>query len=247
MIRIVASETESARHGMRVGRITGHDVLREASDAVMNDRFDLVIARIPCDEASEGAVEGAAGGDAIAARPDVTVFDCGILVTYEGSLRPHPDHDLVPIREWSPADTRLVLEIFSGYRNHVARNPLLDPTVVPLGYAEWAEAHVRDDPSGACFRLLDGTGETAGFAALSAHERTVSISLAGVVPMKRGRGVYRRLLDALEGAALAMGHDRVRISTQLENTTPQRAWQERGWQVVLRERILHVARTDPTG
>ncbi len=232
---VVASESESIRFGLKVGRASGPTALSLALDAVLGGGFELIIVRVPQPQTGGIPLDGNP------ARPNrARVFDCGTLLTYSGQAQSRHSQGIVRISEWSARDTKLVLDIFSGYRNHAARNPLLDASVVPLGYSEWAEEHVPLYPAGGCYRLVDEMGETEGFAALAIRDTMLSISLAGVVPASRGRGVYRRLLDAIEVEALALGVSDLRISTQLENTTPIRAWEERGWKLSLQEQILHI-------
>jgi len=236
VVAVVASETESLRFGLRVGRVAGPSALDLALDAVSGESFELIIARVPLPEADGTPIINGDAGRLRKAR----VFDCGTLLTYLGKARARHSQGLQRISEWATLDTKLVLDIFSGYRNHVVNNPLLDSSVVPLGYSEWAEAHVPLYPAGGSYRLVDETGETEGFAALAVQDETLIVSLAGVVPAKRGRGVYRRLLDEIEVEALSFGVSNVRISTQEENITPIRAWEDRGWKLLLREQVLHI-------
>jgi len=230
---VVPSDTESRRFGLRIGRAFGTEALDDALRSVSEGTFEMVIARVPTavDHGLAITLDPPPGG---------AIYDCGSLVTYEGVTRRCFGGALETIRHWTPDDTRLVLDIFSGYRNHVAGNPHLDPSVVPVGYAEWAEAHLDDAAAGACFRLIGSSGQAEAFAATFVVDGALSISLAGVTPHSRGRGVYRGLLDALEDHAFESGLERVRIATQTENATPIRAWVERGWREVERETVFHV-------
>jgi len=230
---VVPSDTESRRFGFSIGRAFGSEALSDALRSVSEGSFEIVIARVPA--AADHVL-----AEALDPPPGGFIYDCGSLVTYEGVTRRSSGRALDAVLHWTPDDTRLVLDIFAGYRNHISGNPLLDPTVVPLGYAEWAEAHLDDDAGGSCFRFNGSSGRAEAFAATAVIDGVMSISLAGVTPHSRGRGVYRGLLDALEEHAFRSGLGRVRIATQIENVTPIRAWVERGWTEVERETVFHV-------
>ena len=234
---VVPSDTESRRFGFSIGRAFGSEALSDALRSVSEGSFEIVIARVP-------AAADHVPAEALDPPPGGFIYDCGSLVTYEGVTRRSSGRALDAVLHWTPDDTRLVLDIFAGYRNHISGNPLLDPTVVPLGYAEWAEAHLDDDAGGSCFRFNGSNGRAEAFAATVVADGVMSISLAGVTPHSRGRGVYRSLLDALEDHAFRSGLERVRIATQIENVTPIRAWVERGWREVERETVLHIVSRD---
>jgi GNAT superfamily N-acetyltransferase len=247
----VASPSESERFGLAVGRMTvvasgdattdaanGEITRRVANEAVLAERFDLVVVRLPFDPAwrSEDGLE---------------LIDGGCAVTFEGSshaVEPRARSErLRRIEQWSSEHTTVVTEIFAGYRNHVAANPRLDASVIPVGYADWSARHVDGRVPGDCFLMEDGDGRTLAFAAVAPDGDALVIDLAGVMPAHRGRGVYQLLLDRLEEVAAARGHDRVLISTQVGNRLAVRAWLRRGWAEVAREWTVHVMRTGRDG
>ncbi len=246
--RLVLSQSESDRFGLRVGRSTASvrdrlgEVLESARAAVLSGQYDLVIVRAP-----------------YAIRPDasdphwsddVEVIDAGLAVTYEGDVDPsrvggQAADEAVQLRRitaWGAHETEIVLKIFAGYRNHIAANPRLDHLLVPTGYADWSERHVDGRVPGDCYVLEEAAGQPLAFAAVAPTADAVVVDLAGVLPAHRGRGVYQRLLDLIEVEAAMLGFTKVRISTQVETTGAIRAWERRGWRETEREWTAHVMR-----
>lgn len=243
MMEPVPSDRESSHFGLAIGRLAvdNSEQFRSAEDAVLSNRFDLVIVRMECQPSKKIDTRTA-------------MFDCGAVVTYEGCTTPTKSRSvpalddrglrLTPIRQWSHADTTLVETIFAGYRNHIAANPHLDASRVPAGYADWSERHVHEWADGACHRLEDADGSAVAFAAVSHAGDALVIDLAGVLPSRRRQGNYQQLLGHLEREAAALGLARVRISTQAANAVAIHAWRRRGWEQVACSWIVHVMRSE---
>lgn len=245
----VLSKSESERFGISVGRITVESVdgLRLAEHSVRDGVFALVIVRVLAQTVWS-------------AGPDVEIVDCGISVTYEGrvdacNVTAAAGRGTVALRRierWGPAETKLVEQIFAGYRNHVAMNPRLDASQVAAGYADWSARHVDGRVPGDCYvleerRPTNGRREPLAFAAVAPDRDGLVIDLAGVLPAHRGRGTYQLLLDTVEDVAFERGNDRVRIATQAGNRAAVRSWKRRGWKQVAEERTLHVMRSGRDG
>ncbi len=246
--RPVASQSESDRFGLRVGRSTAsvsersREALESARAAVLAGQYDLVIVRAP-DAIRPDATDPQ--------RPDgVEVIDAGCAVTYEGDVDPSriagPAADEVVqlrrIAAWGAHETEVVLKIFTGYRNHIAANPWLDHSLVPMGYADWSERHVDGRIPGDCYMLEDATVQPLAFAAVAPTADALVVDLAGVLPAHRERGVYQRLLDLIEVEAAMLGFTKLRISTQVETEGAIRAWERRGWRETEREWTAHIMR-----
>jgi GNAT superfamily N-acetyltransferase len=117
--------------------------------------------------------------------------------------------------------------------------------VVADGYAEWAEAHLLAGKNGAAFRMVDQDAQVSiAFAAITETATELVIDLAGVVPAHRRRGIYRRLLDELEGIAHARSKSRLSIATQLTNEAVIRSWQRRGWRETAVTHVWHLMPRD---
>jgi GNAT superfamily N-acetyltransferase len=114
-----------------------------------------------------------------------------------------------------PEATRLLAEYAA---ERVARgrpySPLERPPSGPMD--SWVELHEMEPPGGA-FLLV----EEDGVAVACGGVRTLGPGLGEikrmfVVPSERRRGHGRRLLAALEDAARALGHSRVRLDTSAD-------------------------------
>ncbi len=246
--RPVPSQSESDRFGLRVGRSTAsvsersREALESARAAVLAGQYDLVIVRAP--DAIRPDATDPHGSD------DIEVIDAGCAVTYEGDVDPSriagPAADeVVQLRRiiaWGAHETEIVLEIFADYRNHIAANPRLDHSLVPMGYADWSERHVDGRIPGDCYVLDDATVQPLAFAAVAPTADALVVNLAGVLPAHRRRGIYQRLLDLIEVEAATLGFTKVRISTQVETKDAIRAWERRGWQETEREWTAHIMR-----
>jgi GNAT superfamily N-acetyltransferase len=211
--------------------------LEAARGAVLAGHFDLVILRL-----RQAIPAGTSDG--------VEVIDAGCAVTYEGDVRlseaavqlKDTSARLRLIEAWGTRESALVEEIFAGYRNHIAANPRLDPSLVPAGYADWSARHTDGRVPGDCYVLEDEAGLPLAFAAVAPAQDALIIDLAGVLPAHRRMGVYQRLLDLIEVEAAVRGLARVRISTQQGNGDAIRAWERRGWRATEKEWTAHVMR-----
>lgn len=93
----------------------------------------------------------------------------------------------------------------------------LDPPPGAAG-ASWVEVHEMEPPGGA-FLLLEESGTAVacgGLRTLDAAARLGEVKRMYVVPGARRRGHARRLLEALEEAALAAGLTRLRLDTNAQ-------------------------------
>ncbi|HWM35362.1 MAG TPA: hypothetical protein VNR36_14135 [Pseudolysinimonas sp.] len=229
MSAVRPSPAESARFGLRIARLDGA-VLDPAGLARLDP--DVVIVRLP-----EGATPPRPAG--------YHALDAGLVVTWRGGLsgltRPPEHPELGAERESDAAVvTGLVREIFVGYRNHYAANPLLDPSAVAEGYAQWASTTLS---AGGSAVVLRRAGTPIAVAVLGAGSSPARVDLAGVIESERGAGRYAHLLHAVHEVARASGATEIVISTQAENVRVQRAWRNAGYRPDGRERIVHLVRS----
>ncbi len=90
------------------------------------------------------------------------------------------------------------------------------------------------------------TRKIGTLAAITIDGDTTEIDLAGVAPSHRGRGVYQQLLDKFARIGQSARCERMRISTQLSNLPPIRAWTRRGWLPEDIVETVHLIRRTPT-
>ena len=113
---------------------------------------------------------------------------------------------------------------FAGYVGHYHADPRLERAACDETYADWAFRACTDRGVADEVLLAVESGKALGFAALriTAPEEADGM-LFGVDPAARGRGVYRSLLDAFLAWSARRGARSAVYSTQLANTTAQRA------------------------
>lgn len=153
-----------------------------------------------------------------------------------------PDRD-AELAVWvEPLDRQaveaLVADIFAGYANHYAANPLFDARAALAGYQDWAARSLAATPPVVVAR--DGRPVALATVDLGASE--VEVELAGVVTREQGRGVYGHLLGAVEDVAARERRDAVVISTQGHNTGVQRAWARYGFDPAATFLTVHLLR-----
>lgn len=230
------SESESARFGLRIARWNPSDPSDIASvpaDGLAG--FDVVILRRPA-----GWVEGAVallGFDGFAAiHADTLVYWAwidrgGRLPSTVGSI----------VHRSSPARLDgLVREVFSGYQNHYAANPLLGRAEALDGYVEWAVATGTDNG----YVTVDDEAGPIGFAVVDWSCDPPDVRLAGLCVRARGAGRYRDLVLAAMSQSRELGHTELRISTQAQNIAVQRTWASLGWNPIDAFDTTHLVRAE---
>jgi GNAT superfamily N-acetyltransferase len=249
--RIGESALESARFGLRVGRLSVGGRTDETDPAAIGalierSGLDLVILRYPAEHL--GIAADLALRDLVAWQADTLLYFVKSQLVDGDATR--PDYRLRRLEPDDPALERAVHEVFEGYGNHYAANPFLLPPAVLAGYAQWARVSAAS-PHGVAFLLEDSRGDALAVCTLDLEKELAEIALAGVLPQARGRGVYRALLGQVEGWLVAHGPPSVVISTQAGNRTPIRAWIDCGYQFAFALNTAHVmsrqavARLDP--
>lgn len=240
-----ASPAESARFGLGMARLTvGWDV-RPDGPVVVGPVAEEVTRRLRGDDAEVVVVRYPASSLELAsavARSGRQVLPAGSLTYWSTSSgevarpEPVPGQEVLALAdlpggevERSAVVDAVVADAFSGYGNHYAANPLLDPAAALAGYQEWARRSALADPHDALVLVLDGT--VVGLATLvdsRSPDGHLEVLLAGLATAAQGRGRYASLLAAVARAARARGRRSVIISTQSHNVRVQRAWARAG-------------------
>jgi GNAT superfamily N-acetyltransferase len=237
------SPNESARFGLRIGRVaveasTG-DLVASLARAMVNEQLDVLIVRAPADDMSLPA--------RLAALEGVRAVPADTLMYWEWTAAPDrpPIARVERVAPLDDAETveRLVSDVFPGYPNHYAANPLLSPAAALAGYCEWA-ASLLASGSSTFWVLESDDGDAIGFGLVDWSPEVPDVRLAGILPAFRGRGAYRTLISALMGEVAARGHERLRISTQAHNVRPMRTWAGLGWRPVRALTTVHLIREE---
>jgi hypothetical protein len=122
----------------------------------------------------------------------------------------------------------LVRNVFDGYANHYAANPLFERSLALDGYCAWAASLVGSGD--ATCTVLDGPdGRPAGFGVVDWATDPADVRLAGMVTDARGRGWYRWVVAQLMHEADVRGRAPLWISTQAHNVAVMRTWARLGW------------------
>ena len=223
------SPLESARFGLRIGRWIPANVDELADPG----RFDIVIVRRPSSWSTTWV--------------DLTAFD-GYVAIHADSLiywewkrgGEHPSHsvDTVVVSYDLDLLALMVRDVFTGYRNHYASNPLLDRAAALDGYVEWARSTAAD----AGFLGVRDGDAWVGFAVIDWSVDPPDVRLAGVASTHQGRGRYRDVVAAMMSATVERSRSGIEISTQLGNVAPQRTWAAMGWRPCRAFETTHLVR-----
>ena len=244
---IVVSGPESSGLGLSVGRLSVGTLTEPDAAAILDlakrSNLDLVIIRY--DAACVGLGRQLLG-------PAHVVWQADTLLYFSKGLSHLANEDLDGsqwLEEAGPEGASIVADavraIFRDYPNHYASNPHLDQGRVLEGYVEWAQRHLDSNAARVLLlRELDSELPIA-LCATTFNSRRAEISLAGVAPGARGRGVYRSLLARVELWLAEEGIEEVDVSTQAGNRAPLRTWISRSYQFQLALNTLHLMRRDP--
>ena len=236
------SPYETDRFGLRIFR--GTPELSDAPaliDEIRREHVDVAILRVPAQAQALAATISEAGLPTI-------VADSLVQYSADVRLRRDPPTAATSLR-LRPAENRdranlewMVRQIFDGYATHYHSNPLFDPARILDGYAEWAVRHIDASEQGRLAWIVEVDGEDAGFSCVEiAPDRGEARGvLNGVLPAKRGRGVYRSMLRAMLDRFADDGLRRFVISTQAHNAAVQRVWSSEHLTLERSESTVHV-------
>jgi len=249
-IAIEDSPLESARFGFRVGRLTAVEGTEFGAVALALERleeFDLVILRYPSHQVRWFAALDIAGhlpihadtlqywtkevGQPVVASAAESRSDSMTKVITRCAVR--SDSDLI---------ARMTSDVFAGYPNHYAANPLIDPAWSLAGYVEWAASAVDGGAEHHRVIVAERSRSPVGFATINIDVDSVEVELAGVLIDARRSGVYQALLRAVDELTVEVGSTRWEISTQVGNTAVLRRWASHGMQPDKSCETVHLTR-----
>lgn len=166
------------------------------------------------------------------------------LVYYDRTLT-----DLAPtqdplIRLATPADADKVADVarmsFAGYIGHYHADPRLSDTSADAAYVEWAQNSIKAcSPQSPAYVAAEGNN-IHGFLTVRLNSNLeAEIVLNAVHPNMQDKGIYSRLLASSMSALKATHHERILISTQVNNVAVQRAWGRQGLRMARSYYTLH--------
>jgi hypothetical protein len=170
----------------------------------------------------------AASGRVVLPADTLTYWDTAATDLAARPVTPDAPPRVVRADQVDPAELHAaVADVFAGYVNHYAANPLLDPALALEGYVDWVARTLQAQPDAGAV-LVDGD-RVLGFGTWTLERGDHSeFLLGGMRAEARGRGWYALLLVETARAALAAGVPKVLISTQGSNVGVQRAWSRLG-------------------
>jgi len=249
-ITLEDSPLESARFGFRVGRLTaveGSDFGAVAVALGRLDEFDLVILRYPAHHVSWFAALDAARHLPIHAD----TLQYWTKEVYDPVVVSAPESDSVSrtavitrsaLQSDSDLIARMTADVFAGYPNHYAANPIIDPAWSLAGYVEWATTSVDRKTEHRRVIVAERSRSPVGFATINIGRDGVEVQLAGVLTNARRTGVYQALLTAVDELTLEVGSTRWKISTQVGNTATLRRWASHGMRPGKSLQTVHLTR-----
>lgn len=117
----------------------------------------------------------------------------------------------------------LVERIFVDYQNHYKATPALGSIDIVAAYTDWSLRHLNS-PDSHVYVAVDESSPWGLAVTTSDGAGSTEILLAGVIPRKRGRGLYSAMLSTVLKHAAREGCQRMYISTQTTNTRAMRTW-----------------------
>lgn len=220
---------ESRRFNCRIYRGALTDIDTASLKAfITNNRPDILILRTPATLKEEQYKLAETG---------YQVLHCDTLVYYFCSLR---TVTIVPLRnqlqfhlvnsETSGLIGELTGIIFANYKNHYSSNPHLKKESVLEGYKEWAQSFVHEDDRNKYGWYVTLNDVAVAFALCSiTDENTCEGVLYGVKNEVSGKGIYSDLVRFTQHFFKEKGMKIMKVSTQVQNYSVQKAWIKEGF------------------
>jgi acyl dehydratase len=232
------SRVESERFKKSVHRFHFDEIDHEAVRAIRKARPDIAIVRFPSEKIDQLANLELYGVSPLVADT-LGYYECD-LESYEIPGRRNEDLECRP----ASVDDRgmlseLVGQVFAGYKNHYASNPLLSRSDILDGYVEWGLSYLEELEHHTCWILQDGERPVA-FANCRQEGECFEGVLYGVDRAYSGRGIYGDLVTLTQHEAVSRGCTRMIVSTQIQNLAVQRAWVRRGFRLSRSLNTVHL-------
>ena len=221
------SDVESNRFGLNVYRGQVNEIdHEEILDAVIKNNIDVLIFRIPY-EKQESLCN--------LEKTGLTYLIADTLVSYYFDLKKYDppeaqnkdlEYILCTSEDYEILD-KLISDSFRGYKNHYSSNPLLSVDLSEA-YKEWAHNYVTDR-DGKCTWLVKQNNQFIAFISCAFHDDECEIVLGGTPVSNAGHGVATDNISFAQRYFKNAGYSSIKIMTQVNNYSVQRAWSKAGF------------------
>jgi 3-hydroxybutyryl-CoA dehydratase len=232
------SRVESDRFQLSVHRFKYDEVDRDALREIRAAKPDIAIVRIPSEKVDQVArlelygVAPLVTDTLVYYGRDLSESDLGEIRNRDLEFRLGSDKDRDRL-------SHLIGEIFAGYRNHYAGNPILPGSEILDGFVEWGLSYLQEDEDYICWVLYDGERPVA-FANCKRYDDCLEGVLFGVSSEYSGRGIYGDLMTFTQRDAIRRDCTRMIVSTQIQNLAVQKAWVRRGFRLYESWNTVHL-------
>lgn len=220
---------ESRRFNCRIyrGALTGIDT-DSLKAFISNNRPDILIVRIPA-ALKEEQYKLAETGFQVLHCDTLVYYFCSLRTVTVAELRNQLQFHLVN-RETSGLIGELTGIIFADYKNHYSSNPHLKKELILEGYKEWAQSFVHEEDSSKYGWYVTLNDAIVAFALCSiTDENTCEGVLYGVKHEVSGKGIYSDLVRFTQQFFKEKGMKIMKVSTQVQNYSVQKAWIKEGF------------------
>lgn len=226
---ILFSEKESSRFNCRIFRGNMDTVDEEyINNIILNEKPDIIVLRVPVEKKQEHYKLHNTG---------CRVLHCDTLVYYFCPLGAEPVHPFRNKLEFHPVTpqtqhlvTELTEEIFPGYQSHYFSNPYLNKELILQGYKEWTQSYINETDSSKFSWYITMQEKIVGFAMCSIiDDKTCEGVFSGVKAEFAGKGIYPDIVRFLQGFFKDRGMSKMKVSTQIQNYSVQKAWIKEGF------------------
>jgi len=223
------SPVESKGLGFQVwrGRLNSIDQ-EQLREVLIKNAVDLAIISIPVERKDALLTIQRIGFPYILA--DILVYFYLDLNEYVPEISPNkPGTEFVQLAAGHvPILDKLIAEIFKGYQNHYTANPLLSLDLI-TAYQEWMQSYISATDQGRIGWLVKNSGKYVAFVTCQFSAKKSEISLTGIVPEARGRGLFGKVIRFILSYFKDHGGSEIQVSTQLHNYAAQRSYNREGF------------------
>lgn len=239
-LSLLDSPSESHASGLQVGRLNvplgAHVDGALIARSVAASRYDLIIVRYPSKFVQLAA-------ELQNAHLCILQADTLLYFAAEKSIDPHSTRNqhLQELRIDDAVEARAVIaQVFAGYANHYAANPVLSGINILDAYQDWV-VNALASPDVQVQLIMSEQSQSVGICVVdTSHKDFDEVLIAGIHPQHQRQGLYTAMMRVVINQSLARGKPRVVISTQSSNTGVMRAWCRIGLEPILSLNTLHV-------
>jgi len=230
------SSVESNRFGLNVYRGLVNEIdHEEILDAVIKNNIDVLIFRVPY-EKQESLHNLEKTGLKYLIADTLVSYYCDLKKYEPAELRNKDLEYIICSSGHFEILDKLISDSFEGYKNHYLSNPFLSFDLSEA-YKEWAHTYVTDG-NGKCTWLVKRNNQFIAFTSCAFHDDECEIVLGGTPISTSGHGITTDNISFAQRYFKNAGYSTMKISTQVNNYTVQRAWIKVGF--VMKQAYLTV-------